>query len=552
MKNRIHTICYTFILLMVCVFTILFLSQYTKRADYTAIPLEWEAVTVQDRQGVTTSIPPKSLNEITSFQNGDTYVFKTTLAGAPGGSYLRLETSGAEISISVNGEELYQSDILLPDGSIGMSFADIPIHSDWEQSVITMSWSPVASDNYMLPYLRIVSNDLTEISAMAYANLSALPAGMFGFIFVMICGIFLIGLQFSIVDYSLIPLAASAMFLMINKITLSMGYYFLPEKLLQVLCFKGFTFVPAAGIIIYLLMNRKRSFWRYLLYLSLFLLVLLGTAYGFSLLTHTYLAKLVRIAVSDLFLYRDYSLIQYWITAWLVLVGACISSYGLFRQITIMRSENQLMLLKNQKLMDDYRTMESRQKQTAALRHEITHHLSVMKAMCDSKETAQINSYLEKLTEQPEYGLSECFTPNAILNSILQNAASRAKESNILFGADIDVPEYLAMDKPDLCSLIMNMLDNALEACQRMAPDDKPFIDFQAHLKHGFLAIRCENSYFGTLAESSPGCFETLKSQPSLHGFGLKQMAQIAEKYSSILDVSHKDGTFIVQTALKL
>lgn len=99
----------------------------------------------------------------------------------------------------------------------------------------------------------------------------------------------------------------------------------------------------------------------------------------------------------------------------------------------------------------------------------------------------------------------------------------------------------------------MNMLDNALEASRAGEELDGRFIRFQVKLSGNFLAFRCENSCrAGSLRLNGKGWPQTTKPEPEAHGFGLRQMRRIAEKYGSILDISHTEQTFTVQTALCL
>lgn len=111
----------------------------------------------------------------------------------------------------------------------------------------------------------------------------------------------------------------------------------------------------------------------------------------------------------------------------------------------------------------------------------------------------------------------------------------------------------MTVPETDLCVLLMNMLDNALEACAGVENPQDRFVHFKAEVKNGFLAVKCENRYAGDLREDGQGRLLTTKPDPQSHGFGLAQMSAVAEKYHSLLDVSHTDDhIFIVQTALNL
>ena len=85
-----------------------------------------------------------------------------------------------------------------------------------------------------------------------------------------------------------------------------------------------------------------------------------------------------------------------------------------------------------------------------------------------------------------------------------------------------------------------------------MEPVSRRFLRLKAEVRHGFLAVKCENAYQGELRRDENGKFVTTKDDPESHGFGLRQMEALAQRYHSVLDVSCTEDTFTVQTALQL
>lgn len=96
---------------------------------------------------------------------------------------------------------------------------------------------------------------------------------------------------------------------------------------------------------------------------------------------------------------------------------------------------------------------------------------------------------------------------------------------------------------------LFNMLDNALEAA---AQTEQGEILCSMQIRRQYLAIRCENTYSGTLRTDENGELLTTKDDASDHGFGLMKMRAIAKKYGSVLDISYDENRFTVMTALKL
>lgn len=541
------------IFLLICTGTSFFLGQFTDQADNLYTSVEWQSASLTRIDGTKTTLTKEEVYAIQNFTEGETYVFTAVLGKLNDAEYLRFDSSGAEICLSIDGVDIYHSNIMLADYAIGMSAADIPVDSTWEGAELTFSWIPKNSQNMIFPpLLRLTSDTITETSTMAYANLASIPTGVFTLAFLMICGCFLIGLLTGKPDPSLLALAIAACALTINGIVSSMGYFFLPEQVLQVLSWQGFQLLPLIGMVIYLLWNRKHPHWRYLGNAFLFTLIFLTVIYLVSLSTGSYPASLLHTIVTDLFVDKNYDLPLYWITAWFIIVCTGISAYSLFRTITDTELRARTMEIKNQLVMEDYRIIEEKQRQSAALRHEIKNHITALRLMHEKGNTEDVGHYLTFLAGQTENLVQTDFTRNITLNAILQNAASRAMTANIHFEAQVLVPEQTDIPETDLCGFLMNLLDNALESCNRMEENQERFIRFRAHIKQGFLAIRCENSYSGTIITTKSGLPKTVKPEPNLHGFGLRQMEKIAKKYGSILDISYTEDVFTVMTALKM
>ena len=128
-------------------------------------------------------------------------------------------------------------------------------------------------------------------------------------------------------------------------------------------------------------------------------------------------------------------------------------------------------------------------------------------------------------------------------------AAGRARAAGITFRASVLIPKTLPFQDEELCALLVNMLDNALEGAERTPEGREKTIRFQMRVKGDFIPILCENTFDGHVETAPDGSVKTTKPDPDSHGFGLAQMRAVVEKYESILDVSWTDDHFTVQTA---
>ena len=169
--------------------------------------------------------------------------------------------------------------------------------------------------------------------------------------------------------------------------------------------------------------------------------------------------------------------------------------------------------------------------------------------MWKSGDSEELGRALSDWSEANQRAGATIFTRNIVLNSIVSDASARAEALGIRFDAEVTVSEDTGIRVEDLCTLLMNMLDNAIEAASKV---EDGYIKLRINERGGFLAVSCENSFDGRVVLDDSGRCLSTKSDAEGHGFGFTQMSAAAAKYSSIIDVSWTGSVFSVQTALRL
>ena len=132
------------------------------------------------------------------------------------------------------------------------------------------------------------------------------------------------------------------------------------------------------------------------------------------------------------------------------------------------RTQARTLELKNRLLLDSYHTIEQKMRDSAALRHEFRHQITALDALYQQKDFDRLGKLLSDLKHQESQLSQTRFTDNITVNAILQDAASRAAQAGAAFNTQVHIPTELTIPEKDLCTLLMNMLDNALEACKQV------------------------------------------------------------------------------------
>ena len=178
------------------------------------------------------------------------------------------------------------------------------------------------------------------------------------------------------------------------------------------------------------------------------------------------------------------------------------------------------------------------------LRHDMAKHLSLLRQMTGEPEVA---AYLDELIGQNEKIRPVIQSGNEMLDIILNGKLSAAADAGINVEiVRMQAPEKLPLSDAELCSLLVNIMDNAVAAASA-AGVEQPYIRLDAHLKSGFFVFSCKNS---AAREWMQGKKEQ-ETGPT-HGLGLKIIRQISERYGDLMETERGTDDYKVMLAIPL
>jgi len=196
-----------------------------------------------------------------------------------------------------------------------------------------------------------------------------------------------------------------------------------------------------------------------------------------------------------------------------------------------------------------YAEVENMYKQVRGWRHDYKNHIQTLKAYMSVNEYDKANAYLDRLDEDLTSVDIIMKTGNIIIDAILNSKISLANSKNINITAKASVPENLNISEIDLCVIIGNLLDNAIEACEKIADSEK-FIRIFIGIKNTQLYIYIANTAPGGKQAKVNGRFATRKS--GYHGFGLVRIDKTVEKYRGYVKRNSEDGAFTTEILLPI
>ena len=172
----------------------------------------------------------------------------------------------------------------------------------------------------------------------------------------------------------------------------------------------------------------------------------------------------------------------------------------------------------------------------------------MIQAYLDRGETQALRDYLQKHTQKLALAASlKSYCANQTVDTVIRYYAEQARASGISFEAQLNLPRQLSVDEPDLCVLLGNLLENAVDAC-RLISSGEPFLRIHAQIAgtHA-ITITVDNS---CLAQPSSNGGGFLSSKHPGQGIGTLSVCNIAQQYHGLADFKYEGGVFYASVFL--
>lgn len=235
------------------------------------------------------------------------------------------------------------------------------------------------------------------------------------------------------------------------------------------------------------------------------------------------------------------------IFAGLVLLCVAVSAYLLYRIFDriydrrIVAYQNKLLKNEVEEVHNIYLTMRG-------WRHDYHNHMQSIKAYLAMENLAEARAYLDAL-EQDLDDINLLFnTGNINADAILNSKISLAIKKGIQVDYKAVVPKLLTVSDIDLCVVIGNLIDNAVESCEKVEPDAQ-FIRLYIGVLRKQLYLSVSNATNELVRKLDE---EYISAKRGNHGHGLKRINHIVEKYNGYINRKNEPGVFVTEIMLPL
>lgn len=188
------------------------------------------------------------------------------------------------------------------------------------------------------------------------------------------------------------------------------------------------------------------------------------------------------------------------------------------------------------------------QEKTAIYRHDMHHHLNLIRACLETGDTRKALEYIRNTQAEIIEFTPVRYCENRTINLILSYFADRAKAAGVTFLTDATIPQTISILETELCALLSNGLENALHACTAVPDEKERILRVNCQLHKDNMLIFIENNYTGKV-DMENGLPQSHRQN---HGFGVKSIMTIVQKYDGYCSYTAEDGIFTLKVVLPL
>ena len=234
------------------------------------------------------------------------------------------------------------------------------------------------------------------------------------------------------------------------------------------------------------------------------------------------------------------------VNSWIAIASIIVFSAALMgvyyqKQMSDLRQRSAVMERMNEITEEKYKILQESYEQNAKFYHDMKHHLAVIQQLLDGGTDKQAcREYIADLNEEMSALQRNKWTGVDLIDLILTDKQKRAEIKGLSLQIDAEIlPSTLSIRNSELCSLLANPLDNALEAAVS-------YIKVTIRRLGENVSIEIVNDHHNSMKNGTMRPITT-KENPQLHGYGLRNVEEIAQKYGGTVRYNNTGKEFIIQ-----
>jgi len=259
-----------------------------------------------------------------------------------------------------------------------------------------------------------------------------------------------------------------------------------------------------------------------------------------------YLFDYATTVYSDALYVGNHALIELMPTVLVVFYVIFLAAYHAQTQKN-MQTEFQKSMLETELKQSAFKieSLRAVEKQTAIMQHDMRHHLTALEGFLSAGNYLQASEYIKEVQSGVDEITPKHYCENELVNLLCSSFVEKAKHAGVQLIIDAKLPSAVSIPDTELCTLLSNGLENALNAVESLAAEMK-WIEFYCGARANKLLIEIKNPYAGTVI-SKNGIPVTNHSG---HGYGCQSIRAITDRYQGLCSFESNSGLFTLRIVL--
>lgn len=238
------------------------------------------------------------------------------------------------------------------------------------------------------------------------------------------------------------------------------------------------------------------------------------------------------------------------ISAAVLVCAVCVAGFFLLRHLLYHMIDRRIESFQSDLLEKQLQEIQNLYRQVRGWRHDYRNHIHNMKIQLTGGNYEKLSDYLDQLADDLDSVDMVVKTGNVMADAILNSKLSTAGRLNVRLNVKANVPAGLPMSDVELCSVLGNLLDNAVEACGAL-PEAERFMRVYIGTLKGQFYLSVQNAA-GQVRREKGVYLSTKESAGKRHGYGLLRIDRIARKYGGYVNRQNEEGIFATELMIPL
>ncbi len=237
-----------------------------------------------------------------------------------------------------------------------------------------------------------------------------------------------------------------------------------------------------------------------------------------------------------------------WIVLLAVVPVCCTGGAALAVWLLRRRSDRRIAAYQNKLLTRQIAEVENLYVTMRGWRHDYHNHLQTLKAKMDTGQAAEARTYLDSLENDLDGIRALAETGNVSVDAILNAKLSLVLKQGIDLNFKATVPKNLTVSDIDLCVILGNLIDNAMESCEKVEEGGR-FLRLYIGVLKQQLYLSISNATSENVRKIDAAYISAKRGN---HGHGLKRIDRVVEKYGGYVNRQNEPGVFATEILLPL